>query len=112
MDRRKRRPALRDGWRTHRAEAPEIASPRRRASAPYTTRAARPRRPAPGVQRPRSMERPSRSPDGPQLTAKADLPNTASAFPTQRKEPMTDAKHVRNAAARFDQVTDVSDEDR
>ena len=40
------------------------------------------------------------------------MPNTASAFPTQRKEPMTDAKHVRNAAARFDQVTDVSDEDR
>jgi hypothetical protein len=34
------------------------------------------------------------------------------AFPKQRKEPMTDAKHVRNAVARFDQVTDVSDEDR
>ncbi|HEY1454403.1 MAG TPA: DUF6582 domain-containing protein, partial [Roseiarcus sp.] len=32
--------------------------------------------------------------------------------PKQRKEPLTDAKHVRNAVARFDQVTDVSDADR
>jgi hypothetical protein len=42
----------------------------------------------------------------------ADLPDTVFAFPKQRKEPMTDAKHVRNLFARFDQVTDVSDEDR
>ena len=34
------------------------------------------------------------------------------AFPTQRKEPLTDASHVRNAIARFDQVIDVSDADR
>ena len=47
-----------------------------------------------------------------QLTAKANLPDTVFAFPNQRKEPLTDAKHVRNAVARFDQVTDVSDEDR
>jgi hypothetical protein len=47
-----------------------------------------------------------------QLTAKADLPDTVFAFPKQRKEPLTDAKHVRNAVARFDQVTDVSDSDR
>jgi hypothetical protein len=47
-----------------------------------------------------------------QLTAKGDLPDTVFAFPKQRKEPMTDAKHVRNAVARFDQVIDVSDEDR
>jgi uncharacterized protein DUF6582 len=47
-----------------------------------------------------------------QLTAKADLPDTVFAFPKQRKEPLTDAKHVRNAVARFDQVTDVSNEDR
>ena len=47
-----------------------------------------------------------------ELTAKGDLPDTVFAFPSQRKEPMTDAKHVRNAVARFDQVTDVSDEDR
>jgi hypothetical protein len=34
------------------------------------------------------------------------------AFPEQRKEPLTDAKHVRNAIARFDQVEDVSDAER
>ena len=34
------------------------------------------------------------------------------AFPEQRKEPLTDASHVRNAIARFDQVEDVSDSDR
>jgi hypothetical protein len=47
-----------------------------------------------------------------ELTAKSDLPDSVFAFPKQRKEPMTDAKHVRNAVARFDQVTDVSDEER
>ncbi len=40
------------------------------------------------------------------------LPDSAYAFPKQRKEPLTDASHVRNALARFDQVSDVSDEDR
>jgi hypothetical protein len=34
------------------------------------------------------------------------------AFPKQRKEPLTDASHVRNAIARFDQTIGVSDEDR
>jgi hypothetical protein len=47
-----------------------------------------------------------------QLTAQSDLPDSVYAFPKQRKEPLTDAKHVRNAVARFDQVTDVSDADR
>ncbi len=46
------------------------------------------------------------------LTAKAGLPDSVFAFPNQRKEPLTDAKHVRNAVARFDQVEDVSDDDR
>lgn len=40
------------------------------------------------------------------------LPDSAYAFPKQRKEPLTDASHVRNALARFDQVKDVSDADR
>ncbi len=40
------------------------------------------------------------------------LPNNVYAFPKQRKEPLTDASHVRNALARFDQVEGVSDEDR
>ena len=43
---------------------------------------------------------------------KNDLPESVFAFPKKRKEPMTDAKHVRNAIARFDQVDDVSDEER
>ncbi|MGO8968571.1 MAG: DUF6582 domain-containing protein [Myxococcaceae bacterium] len=34
------------------------------------------------------------------------------AFPKQRKEPLEDASHVRNAIARFDQVQGVTDEDR
>jgi len=34
------------------------------------------------------------------------------AFPAQRKEPLNDASHVRNAIARFDQVKDVSDSER
>lgn len=34
------------------------------------------------------------------------------AFPKQRKEPLEDASHVRNAVARFDQVEGVSDAER
>ncbi len=34
------------------------------------------------------------------------------AFPKQRKEPLNDASHVRNAIARFDQVKDLTDEER
>lgn len=34
------------------------------------------------------------------------------AFPEQRKLPIEDAAHVRNALARFDQVEDVSDAER
>jgi hypothetical protein len=47
-----------------------------------------------------------------ELTTQSDLPDSVYAFPNQRKEPMTDAQHVRNAVARFDQVIDVSDADR
>lgn len=46
------------------------------------------------------------------LTTKSDLPDSVFAFPKQRKEPLTDAQHVRNAVARFDQVIGVSDDDR
>jgi acyl-CoA reductase-like NAD-dependent aldehyde dehydrogenase len=40
------------------------------------------------------------------------LPESSFAFPRERKEPLTDASHVRNAIARFDQVRDVSDAER
>ena len=43
---------------------------------------------------------------------RAELPESVFAFPSQRKEPLTDADHVRNALARFDQVEGVSDADR
>jgi hypothetical protein len=43
---------------------------------------------------------------------RAELPESVFAFPRQRKEPLTDASHVRNALARFDQVEGVSDADR
>jgi hypothetical protein len=40
------------------------------------------------------------------------LPDSAFAFPKERKEPLTDAKHVRNAIARFDQVEGVTIADK
>jgi hypothetical protein len=40
------------------------------------------------------------------------LPDSAFAFPRQRKEALSSASHVRNALARFDQVADVSEADR
>jgi hypothetical protein len=43
---------------------------------------------------------------------KNDLRDSDFAFPKQRKEPLIDAEHVRNAVARFDQVEGVSDADR
>ena len=46
------------------------------------------------------------------LTRQSDLPDSVYAFPKERKEPLTDAKHVRNAVARFDQVTGVPESAR
>ncbi|HEY9289498.1 MAG TPA: DUF6582 domain-containing protein [Candidatus Dormibacteraeota bacterium] len=43
---------------------------------------------------------------------KNKLPKDEFAFPRERKEPLNDASHVRNAVARFDQVKDVSDKER
>jgi hypothetical protein len=40
------------------------------------------------------------------------LDDSKFAFPEERKEPLTDAEHVRNAIARFDQVEDVTDAER
>jgi|SRR4051812_11030919 len=40
------------------------------------------------------------------------LKDSEFAFPKERKEPLTDARHVRNAIARFDQVEGVSDRER
>jgi hypothetical protein len=46
-------------------------------------------------------------------TAQRDrLKDSTFAFPKERKEPLNDAGHVRNAIARFDQVEGVSDAER
>ena len=47
-----------------------------------------------------------------ELTERSDLPDAVFAFPKARKEPLTDAQHVRSAIGRFDQVIDVSDAER
>jgi hypothetical protein len=44
--------------------------------------------------------------------ARERVPATKFAFPKQRKEPLENASHVRNAAARFNQVQDVSEAER
>jgi hypothetical protein len=43
---------------------------------------------------------------------KDKLADNEFAFPAERKEPLTDARHVRNAISRFDQVEGVSDAER
>ena len=50
--------------------------------------------------------------EGLSTAQKNRMPDSEFAFPEQRKEPLTDAKHVRNAIARFDQVEDVTDAER
>lgn len=46
------------------------------------------------------------------LTTRSDLPDQIFAFEEKRKEPLTDADHVINALARFNQVQDVTDAER
>jgi hypothetical protein len=43
---------------------------------------------------------------------KDELSDSDFAFPYERKEPLTDAGHVRNAVSRFNQVEGVSDAER
>lgn len=55
--------------------------------------------------------KPKRS-EGMSTAAKNRLPDARFAFPDERKEPLNDAAHVRNAIARFDQVEGVTDAER
>ena len=57
-------------------------------------------------------KRVSRPERGLSTAEKNDMPASKFAFPKERKEPLTDARHVRNAIARFDQVEDVSNAER
>jgi Family of unknown function (DUF6582) len=52
------------------------------------------------------------STEGLSTAEKDELNAQQFAFPAERKEPLTDARHVRNAIARFDQVEGVSDKER
>ncbi len=56
----------------------------------------------------------ARAPRSPGLStaARDRLPAKDFAFARERKEPITDARHVRNAIARFDQVEGVTDAER
>jgi hypothetical protein len=50
--------------------------------------------------------------EGMSTAEKDELADKEFAFPKERKEPLTDARHVRNAIARFNQVEGVSDAER
>lgn len=41
-----------------------------------------------------------------------EIPESQYAFPEERKEPLENAAHVRNAVARFNQVKGVSDAEK
>jgi len=41
-----------------------------------------------------------------------NLPESAYAFPKERKEPLIDARHVQEALSRFDQVEGVTNKER
>jgi hypothetical protein len=53
-----------------------------------------------------------RQTEGMSTAEKDRLEGEEFAFPKERKEPLTDARHVRNAIARFNQVEGVSDKER
>jgi hypothetical protein len=53
-----------------------------------------------------------RQSDGLSAAEENRIATTQFAFPKQRKEPIHDAAHVRNAIARFDQVEGVTDTER
>ena len=55
---------------------------------------------------------PRRSSEGLTTAEEDRLADSEFAFPRERKEPIHDAEHVRNAIARFDQVEGVTDEER
>ena len=61
--------------------------------------------------RARGARIPKKSP-GLSTAAQNRMRASTFAFPKERKEPLNDAQHVRNAIARFDQVEGVSDAER
>ena len=63
------------------------------------------------TRRPGTQGRTSVQPEESQMATDRQT-DEAFAFPDERKEPLVDAEHVRNAIARFNQVQDVTDADR
>jgi hypothetical protein len=61
--------------------------------------------------RARGQRIPKRSP-GLSTRQENRMSRSTFAFPKERKEPLNDARHVRNAVARFDQVEGVTDKER
>ncbi|MGZ4792853.1 MAG: DUF6582 domain-containing protein [Ilumatobacteraceae bacterium] len=59
-----------------------------------------------------ARKRPAPSSSGMSTAERDHLGDAKFAFPDDRKEPLNDAAHVRNAIARFDQVEDVTDAER
>lgn len=59
-----------------------------------------------------ATERQKQAASGLSPAEKNRMEESEFAFPEQRKEPINDAKHVRNAIARFDQVEGVTDAER
>ena len=57
-------------------------------------------------------ERVPRQSEGLSAAEENRLEESRFAFPKERKEPIHDAAHVRNAIARFDQVEGVTDKER
>lgn len=53
-----------------------------------------------------------RQTEGMSTAEKDKLADKEFAFPKERKEPLSDARHVRTAIARFDQVEGVTDAER
>ncbi len=64
------------------------------------------------AQQARSKRAPASKSTGLSTAQRDRMSDAKFAFPEERKEPLNDAKHVRNAIARFDQVEDVSDAER
>ena len=60
----------------------------------------------------RAKKAPAAKSSGLSAAQRDRLSDTKFAFPDERKEPLNDAKHVRNAIARFDQVEGVTDRER
>ena len=59
-----------------------------------------------------TTRRDTRNSSGLSTTQRDRMRSETFAFPKERKEPLNDAGHVRNAIARFDQVEGVSDAER